>query len=82
MNKTMAEARTRRDVSAAPDQRRGLHDHGSVAEAWVALQNSSIRHVIADHPDQTDMATWMWRNDASPEAAAIAFGVRLPSERD
>lgn len=80
MTMTMAEARTRRNAAAAQDQSCGLNDYGSVGEAQAALENSGIRLAALDHADLTDMAKWMWRNDASPEDAAIAFGLKLASD--
>lgn len=80
MTITMAEAMSRRNATAMQDRNRGLHDYGSIGEAQVALQNSRIHHATLDNARRTAMAQWMWRNDASPEDAAIAFGLRLPGE--
>lgn len=76
MTMTMAEAKSRRNATATRDQARGLHDYGSVGEAQVALENSGICLAACGYSDQEDMAKWMWRNDASPEDAAIAFGLK------
>ena len=80
MTITMAEAKSRRNATATQDQSCGLHDYGSVGEAQVALHNSGIDHAALDNSARTDMAEWMWRNDASPEDVAIAFGLQLPGE--
>lgn len=80
MTMTMAEARSRRNATAAQDQTRGLHDYGSVGEAQAAIQNSGICKAVLDHSDQTAMAEWMWRNDASPEDAAVAFRLKPPGD--
>lgn len=80
MRMTMAEAKSRRDPTATHDQRHGVHDYGSVGEAQAAFQNSGISHAAPDGTDQAKIAEWMWRNDASPEEAAIAFGLKLPGE--
>ena len=80
MNMTMAEARSRRNAAATQDQGRGLHDYGSAGEALVALRNSGIRHAALDDSVETEIAEWMWQNDASPETAAIAFGLELSGE--
>lgn len=80
MATTIAEAKSKRNAAATRHEGHGLHDYGSVGEAQVALQNSGIGYAALDKYDQTDMAEWMWRNDASPEEAAIAFGLKLPGE--
>ena len=80
MTITMAEARSRRNAIAMQDQGRGLNDYGSVGEAQVALRNSGILDAADDHSNETAMAEWMWHNDASPEAAAVAFGLKLPGQ--
>ena len=80
MTMTMAEARTRRNAAAAHDQNCGVNDYGSVDEAQAALENSGIRLAALDRAGRIDMAKWMWRNDASPEDAAIAFGLKLASD--
>lgn len=76
MNTTMAEAKSKRNATATQHQAHGLNDYGSIGEARVALQNSGLGETALDHAHQMDMAGWMWRNDASPEDAAIAFGLR------
>ncbi len=50
-----------------------LHDYQSVAEARAALRNSGVAYPKRDAYDETDMAKWMWRHDASPDEAAVAF---------
>lgn len=80
MSMTMAEARTSRNAAAAQDQNCGVNDYGSVGEAQAALENSGIRLAALDRVGRIDMAKWMWRNDAPPEDAAIAFGLRLASD--
>lgn len=80
MTMTMAEAKARRNARAAHYESHGLHDYGSVREARVALQNSGICKASVDPSVQADMAEWMWRNDALPEDAAIAFGLIPPGE--
>lgn len=78
MTMTMAEAKSRRNAKATHYESHGLHDYGSVREARVALQNSGICDAALDPSVQADMAEWMWRNDASPGEAAIAFGLKAP----
>ena len=80
MTMTIAEARSRRNTTAMKDHSCGMHDYGSAGEAQVALHNSGIDHAALDNSERPDMAEWMWRNDASPEDAAIAFGLKLPGE--
>ncbi len=75
---SMAEAKSRRNASSTDDRQHGLHDHGSVDEAQAALENSALRHAALDDDNRVHMAKWMWRNDASPEEAALAFGVDAP----
>ncbi len=57
-----------------------LHEYDSVREARIAIQNSGIRHTPLDQSVQAEMAEWMWRNEASPEDAEVAFGLKLPGE--
>ena len=76
MTMTMAEAKSRRNAKARHYESHGLHDYGSVRAARVALQNCSICSSTVDPSVQADMAEWMWRNHASPEEAATAFGLR------
>ncbi len=80
MTMTMAEAKSRRNAAAAHYESHGLNDYGSVSEARVALENSGICKAVHDDSVQADMAAWMWRNDASPEEAAVAFGLRTTDE--
>jgi len=81
MTVTMAEAKSRRNATAtAYEQSCGLHDYACVGEAQVALENSGIRRAVLDTCFHADMAEWMWRNDGSPEDAAIAFGLKLPGD--
>ncbi len=80
MTMTMAEARARRDSRAPHYDSHGLHDYGSVREARVVLQNSGIYHATLDPCMHANMAEWMWRNHASPEDAAVAYGLLLPEE--
>ncbi len=80
MTMTMAEAKSRRNAKATHYESHGLHDYGSVREARIALENSSIGYVALDASVQADMAGWMWRNDASPEEAANHFGLKSPGD--
>lgn len=80
MIRTMAEAKCKRNADRSHDQGHGLHDYASVGEAQVALENSGVGDAALDEAERTKMARWMWRNDASPEDAATAFGVKLPRD--
>lgn len=80
MTITMAEAKCKRNATATGYERHGLHDYASADEAQVALQNSDICYADLDIFDQTNMAERMWRNDTSPEDAAITFGLNMPGE--
>lgn len=72
--------RARRNAKAPHYESHELHEYDSVREARMALQNSGLRHAPVDDIDQLEMAEWMWRNEASPEDAAIAFDLKLPGE--
>ncbi len=80
MTMTMAEAKSRRNAKATHYESHGLHDYGSVREARVALHDSGICNSTVDPAVLADMAEWMWRNDASPEEAAIVFRRELAGE--
>ena len=80
MTMTMAEAKSRRNAKATLYESHGLHDYGSVREARVALGNTDVRHAAVDPSVEAHMAEWMWRNDASPEEAVIAFDLQLSTE--
>lgn len=58
-----------------------LYSYQTVEEARAALRDSGISAHTLDGYGETHMAEWMWRHDAAPEEAAVAFGAQ-PLARD
>lgn len=56
-----------------------LNDYQSIREARTALQHSGLPCAALEACDQVGIARWMWRHDASPQEAAIAFGIQPPA---